>query len=81
MMWATRARRARRRIQQSVRAGDAAARLGGDEFAIVLAAGVEPVEAVHAAERLLQQIGEPIELGRGQLTVAREHRHLARHGR
>jgi diguanylate cyclase (GGDEF)-like protein len=58
------------RIQQSIRAGDAAARLGGDEFAIVLAAGVEPAEAVTTAERLLQRIGEPIEIGRGQLTVS-----------
>jgi diguanylate cyclase (GGDEF)-like protein/PAS domain S-box-containing protein len=57
------------RIQQSTRAGDAAARLGGDEFAIVLGAGVEPAEAVNTAERLLQRISEPIELGRGQLTV------------
>jgi diguanylate cyclase (GGDEF)-like protein/PAS domain S-box-containing protein len=58
------------RIQQSIRAGDAAARLGGDEFAIVLAAGVEPAEAVNTAERLLQRISEPIEIGRGQLTVS-----------
>jgi diguanylate cyclase (GGDEF)-like protein/PAS domain S-box-containing protein len=57
------------RIQQSVRAGDAAARLGGDEFAVVLASGVEPAQAVAMAERLLQQIAQPIELGRGQLTV------------
>ncbi len=58
------------RIQQSIRAGDAAARLGGDEFAIVLATGVEPAEAVNTAERLLQRIAEPIEIGRGQLTVS-----------
>ena len=58
------------RIQESIRAGDAAARLGGDEFAIVLAAGVEPAEAVATAERLLELISEPIELGRVQLTVS-----------
>jgi len=58
------------RVQQSIRAGDAAARLGGDEFAILLGAGVEPAEAVNMAERLLQRINEPIEIGRGQLTVS-----------
>ena len=58
------------RIQQSIRAGDGAARLGGDEFAIVLAAGVEPADAANTAERLLQRISEPIELGRAQLTVS-----------
>ncbi len=56
------------RLQQAVRAGDAAARLGGDEFAVVLA-GVEPADAVRTAERLLVRIAEPIELGRGQLGV------------
>ena len=57
------------RIRQAIRAGDAAARLGGDEFAIVLGADVDPAEAVNTVERLLQRIGEPIELGRGQLAV------------
>ncbi|HZO33453.1 MAG TPA: EAL domain-containing protein [Gaiellaceae bacterium] len=59
-----------RRIQQTVRAGDGAARLGGDEFAIVLAAVSEPAEASHAAERLLQAIVEPIDLGPEVVTVA-----------
>ena len=58
------------RIQHSIRAGDGAARLGGDEFAVLLTTGVEPEEAVNAAERLLQSISEPIELERGQLSVS-----------
>jgi diguanylate cyclase (GGDEF)-like protein/PAS domain S-box-containing protein len=58
------------RIQRSIRAGDGAARLGGDEFAVLLTSGVEPEEAVNAAERLLQSISEPIELERGQLSVS-----------
>lgn len=57
------------RIQRVIRAGDAAARLGGDEFAVLLTTGVEPVEAVKAAERLLSAIGEPVELDRGQLSL------------
>jgi diguanylate cyclase (GGDEF)-like protein/PAS domain S-box-containing protein len=59
-----------RRIQQTVRAGDGAARIGGDEFAVVLAAVTEPAEAAHAAERLLQAIVEPIDLGPEVVAVA-----------
>ena len=58
------------RIEQSLRAGDCAARVGGDEFAIVLAAGVEPSEAVRATERLLRRLGEPVEVGHAQLSVS-----------
>jgi diguanylate cyclase (GGDEF)-like protein/PAS domain S-box-containing protein len=57
------------RIQQCIRAGDAAARLGGDEFAVLLTTGAEPAEAVQAAERLLEAIGEPIATGAGQLAI------------
>ncbi len=57
------------RIQQSIRAGDAAARLGADEFAVLLTTGAEPAEAVQAAERLLDAIGQPIPFGAGQLAV------------
>jgi diguanylate cyclase (GGDEF)-like protein/PAS domain S-box-containing protein len=57
------------RIQQSIRAGDAAARLGGDEFAVLLTTGAEPAEAVRAAERLLEAIAEPIPFGAGELTI------------
>jgi diguanylate cyclase (GGDEF)-like protein/PAS domain S-box-containing protein len=59
-----------RRIQQTVRAGDGAARIGGDEFAVVLAAVSEPAEASQAAERLLQSIVEPIDLGPEVVAVA-----------
>jgi diguanylate cyclase (GGDEF)-like protein/PAS domain S-box-containing protein len=58
------------RLQQSIRAGDAAARLGGDEFAILLTTGAEPAEAARAAERVLLCIEEPIELERAQLSVS-----------
>jgi diguanylate cyclase (GGDEF)-like protein/PAS domain S-box-containing protein len=57
------------RLQQSIRAGDAAARLGGDEFAVLLTTGAEPAEAVRAAERVLLCIEEPIELEHAQLSV------------
>ncbi|HST18551.1 MAG TPA: GGDEF and EAL domain-containing protein [Gaiellaceae bacterium] len=58
------------RIQHTVRAGDAAARLGGDEFAVVLATVAEPAEAAKAAERLLEGIVEPIDLGPEVVSVA-----------
>ena len=56
-----------RRIEQSVRPGDTAARLGGDEFAVVLTEPVTPEDAVGVAERLLEEIGRPLESGSGAL--------------
>jgi diguanylate cyclase (GGDEF)-like protein/PAS domain S-box-containing protein len=56
-----------RRIEQSVRPGDTAARLGGDEFAIVLTEPVTPEDAVGVAERLLAEIGRPLDSGAGPL--------------
>ena len=58
-----------RRIQQTVRAGDGAARIGGDEFAVVLATVSEAAEASHAAERVLQAIAEPLDLGHEVVAV------------
>jgi diguanylate cyclase (GGDEF)-like protein/PAS domain S-box-containing protein len=55
------------RIERSIRFGDTAARLGGDEFAVVLAGGVEPTHIVEVAERLLQAISAPIEVGSAHL--------------
>jgi diguanylate cyclase (GGDEF)-like protein/PAS domain S-box-containing protein len=56
-----------RRIEQSVRPGDTAARLGGDEFAVVLTEPVTPEDAVLVAERLLKEIGRPLDNGSGPL--------------
>jgi diguanylate cyclase (GGDEF)-like protein len=56
-----------RRIERSVRPGDTAARLGGDEFAVVLTEPVTPNDAVGVAERLLAEIGKPLESGSGAL--------------
>ncbi len=56
-----------RRIERSVRPGDTAARLGGDEFAVVLTEPVTPEDATAVAERLLKEIGRPMESGSGPL--------------
>ncbi|MGH2977174.1 MAG: putative bifunctional diguanylate cyclase/phosphodiesterase, partial [Gaiellaceae bacterium] len=58
-----------RRIEHSVRPGDTAARLGGDEFAVVLTEPVTPDNAVGVAERLLSEIGRPLESGSGPLYI------------
>ena len=57
------------RIQETLRAGDAAARLGGDEFAVMVPSIAEAGEAVRVAERLLDAIRAPVELDRRQLSV------------
>jgi diguanylate cyclase (GGDEF)-like protein/PAS domain S-box-containing protein len=56
-----------KRIEQQVRPGDTAARLGGDEFAVVLTEPVTPEDAVAVAERLLAEIGKPLDSGSGPL--------------
>jgi diguanylate cyclase (GGDEF)-like protein/PAS domain S-box-containing protein len=55
------------RIERSVRPGDTAARLGGDEFAVVLTEPVTPEDAVAVAERLLGEIGRPLDSIAGPL--------------
>jgi diguanylate cyclase (GGDEF)-like protein/PAS domain S-box-containing protein len=59
-----------KRIEQSVRPGDTAARLGGDEFAVVLTEPLAPEEAVGVAERLLREIGRPMDSGSGPLYMS-----------
>ncbi len=51
------------RIERFVRPGDTAARLGGDEFAVVLTEPLSADDAVGVAERLLVEIGRPLETG------------------
>jgi diguanylate cyclase (GGDEF)-like protein/PAS domain S-box-containing protein len=56
------------RITRSARSIDTAARLGGDEFAVLLEDD-DHVDTKHVAERLLEQIAAPIEIGGKQLAV------------
>jgi diguanylate cyclase len=56
-----------RRLQQCVRACDLVARLGGDEFVVIVDGFAAPEVVGHCAQRILQVIKEPVELGRWQV--------------
>jgi diguanylate cyclase (GGDEF)-like protein len=51
-----------RRLQRCARETDLPARLGGDEFVLVCETVSSPVHAEQVALRILEQIGQPIEL-------------------
>jgi len=51
------------RIRVCIRPGDTAARMGGDEFAILLEDVASQDEALVVAERVLEALGRPIDLG------------------
>ncbi len=57
------------RLRASVRHGDMVVRLGGDEFAIVQIGADQPRQSVSLAERLIEAIGEPFQLGTHQVIV------------
>ncbi|MGA0533952.1 diguanylate cyclase domain-containing protein [Hansschlegelia sp. KR7-227] len=52
------------RLRTLLRSGDFAARIGGDEF-VVVARGVDRRQASSFGERLIQEIGQPYDLGQG----------------
>jgi diguanylate cyclase (GGDEF)-like protein/PAS domain S-box-containing protein len=56
------------RVQSATRAGDTVARLGGDEFAVIVEE-TDPIEARHAADRILEILAEPFDLDGRQTTV------------
>jgi diguanylate cyclase (GGDEF)-like protein len=57
------------RLSGSLRSGDTAARFGGDEFAILLEALADELEAQVVADRILEAVREPLELGGEPLRV------------
>jgi len=52
-----------RRLETCVRPGDTVARLGGDEFTILLDDMRDAEDAVHVANRILEQMGKPFPAG------------------
>lgn len=56
-------------IRRSVRLNDVVARLNGDEFGILMTDGYSSLEAMHAVERVITEIAEPIEVGGHTLTM------------
>ncbi|HEX8161541.1 MAG TPA: PAS domain S-box protein [Pyrinomonadaceae bacterium] len=52
-----------RRLEHGLRAGDTVARLGGDEFAILLNNLDHPEDALRVAERVQEQLAQPLEIG------------------
>ena len=57
------------RLQETLRPSDSVARLGGDEFAAILPDLGDPIEAEHVAERLLNVVAGPVNLGEGNLVT------------
>jgi diguanylate cyclase (GGDEF)-like protein/PAS domain S-box-containing protein len=53
------------RLRSAVRGEDLVARLGGDEFGVIVRSLADPSEVSRVAERILELLGSPIELGRG----------------
>jgi diguanylate cyclase (GGDEF)-like protein len=58
-----------RRLRGAVRGRDTVARLGGDEFAVLMSDATDQDAAIALAERLLQDIREPIPLGDSTVRV------------
>ena len=57
------------RISASIRAADTAARFGGDEFAVLLEDVEDLQAAAETAERILEALGEPLELEHNDLAI------------
>jgi diguanylate cyclase len=57
------------RLRKSVRASDTVARLGGDEFAVLIEDAAAESEVAEARDRIVGALREPLESGRGPVTV------------
>lgn len=58
-----------RRLRQCVRETDTVARMGGDEFVILQASAVVQEEVGHLADRILDAIAEPIQIGGKRIEI------------
>jgi diguanylate cyclase (GGDEF)-like protein/PAS domain S-box-containing protein len=59
-----------RRLVDAVRPGDSVARLGGDEFAILIESSHSVDEAEAVADRILEMLALPVQLGDHQVTLS-----------
>jgi diguanylate cyclase (GGDEF)-like protein/PAS domain S-box-containing protein len=57
------------RISAAIRAADTAARFGGDEFAVLLEDVYDLQAAAETAERILESLGQPLQLEHNDLTI------------
>ena len=57
------------RLSEALRAGDTAARLGGDEFSVLIDGLTDEREAVLVAQRMLDALRTPVDLGGHVVTV------------
>jgi diguanylate cyclase (GGDEF)-like protein/PAS domain S-box-containing protein len=57
------------RLSECVRPSDTIARLGGDEFAVLLDGIADDAEVMHVAQRLLEVLQLPVEIGELSVTV------------
>ena len=57
------------RLSEALRAGDTAARLGGDEFSVLVDGLTDEREAVLVAQRMLDALRAPVDLGGHVVTV------------
>jgi diguanylate cyclase (GGDEF)-like protein/PAS domain S-box-containing protein len=59
------------RLSAAVRRGDTVGRLGGDEFAVLIEQSNRPMdEATAVADRLLQAVRDPVQLGEQRITIS-----------
>jgi diguanylate cyclase (GGDEF)-like protein/PAS domain S-box-containing protein len=59
-----------KRLQDALREGDTVARLGGDEFVILLESYNSIEDVSHIAEKVLEEVGKPITLGKHSVSVS-----------
>ena len=59
-----------RRLRGCVREDDTVARLGGDEFTVILAELREPEDAIQVAQKILESVQEPINIGNVPISVS-----------
>ncbi len=58
-----------KRLGECVRGSDSVARFGGDEFVVVLEQVSHPADASHVAQKIIDELARPIQLGRDEQCI------------